>query len=467
MKVHLIWTCLLASMIKDIVCYTILPNGYANQQPKNDKNKEQIYKYDNLNSSINNKVLGNSRKSQATKNDGYGSGIVLDEITLKLRMNKFQNEISNKSDSMKETGDTIQKKDKDLHKKDNEEIDVAEIKDIVEVMTDICGEQYKLCKQASFDLNFFKRSSICPMCSCNIKTCHITKNCCPDVSVNINDGQDSLTSNEVCMKLFDVLSLKDQNEQFINDNEMNGTMINQDNNNDILHTEKLKQNDHHFKENNHKNMSNLVKTTTTKLATSSFPKYFVISSCPKDFNDTSTIAKCEDTKSPYLFDNVPVSDWNTINIYRNKWCAKCHNTADTGNWRLITDCLQLFNMRYLPSQTSEFYKLTKNCTVRVIPVSKQKSDNKICGTSNLKQDTSIIDKCNETGLWKPSDSNKTTTIIQKMCEQRNYMPIFHDLMISQKDVYKNIFCYICNSDPDIQAMKNKIDEGKYNLFSLF
>ncbi|XP_060592945.1 uncharacterized protein LOC132747550 [Ruditapes philippinarum] len=454
----IIWTCVLAFMILENECYILLPNDSSNKISKGDKSKKiQNHKDGNPQPVFteNGKEAENIRETEEMKDYTYDNGITSDTATWAVNIKKFQNENSDsmtemRNDPMREMRNTTMTKDTDLQD-DNKEVN-ADIREISDVITNICGEQYEPCERTGFDFRFFKESSICTMCSCNVKTCHTLKNCCPDVIVNIKDtkGTGIQTSNESCMSLHDVLTFK--GDKPMKDNVIYSTTSEIDSNISISNAEKPNQNDLNTQRKSEpEKRSDNVKTTST-LANTYFPKYLVINSCPNDFNDSDTVAKCINTGSPFLLDNLPVTDWISMNIYRNKWCAKCHNTLDTENWLLLTDCLQLYNTYYLPSQISKFHDLTKNCTVRVIPSIVSKTDYKTCKTSNHQH---VIDKCNRTGLWNPTTDNTTATVKQMLCEQRHFMPLYKPLTNGQRGVYKNIFCYICNQNEDLQTIKNK------------
>ncbi|KAL4227434.1 hypothetical protein ACF0H5_012878 [Mactra antiquata] len=172
-----------------------------------------------------------------------------------------------------------------------------------------------------------------------------------------------------------------------------------------------------------------------------YPEFLVIDKCPNnDVTDIDTKKRCENKESLQLLDYIPVSTFDERQIYRNAWCAKCNNKTWENRWKLMTNCMNLYEHYLLPSNISTFLKLFTSCTGYLVSPSETIQPNEICKQRNTPTyQTELIAKCNKTKNWEKY--NKT---VLELCENMKSLPHFED-MANTSRIYSNIFCYLCNT----------------------
>ncbi|XP_052082507.1 uncharacterized protein LOC127720119 [Mytilus californianus] len=155
----------------------------------------------------------------------------------------------------------------------------------------------------------------------------------------------------------------------------------------------------------------------------------MVDTCPS-FADNKTKYLCE-KKNDDLIDqiqNLPVTDSRNNLIYRNIYCALCHNETKENfrKWQLEIQCLDFADFNFLSSYEEIFNTVDdKRCNIGFhtdIPT----QDIPVCNSA----EETRVHKCNITGTWTKYDSDVKTA-----CETYN-----------QKSYrfFKNVFCFICN-----------------------
>ena len=155
--------------------------------------------------------------------------------------------------------------------------------------------------------------------------------------------------------------------------------------------------------------------------------YYVIKSCPTE--ESSLAKKCSGELNTALEDTIWVTDIHTKKIYGNKHCALCHRVVDYSPWQLATDCMEAINGRNSPYEVVKGF--INECSLTVEPPSTEDHTDNIC----LAPD---ITTCNVTGKWKIYDKSMETAC-------NSFQQIYILRQISRTVIYRNIFCFLCNS----------------------
>ena len=124
----------------------------------------------------------------------------------------------------------------------------------------------------------------CSDCSCDVSTCYQTENCCPDIEPMPDEVSDLICANT--MTKLDILAR---------------TSI-------------------------HNGIADGIK------------RYYIITSCPKDYKDDLIESKCNGKNQTDLDDLLWVSDLESGTIYQNYYCAMCHEVENWLTWNLRTNC---------------------------------------------------------------------------------------------------------------------------------
>jgi len=244
----------------------------------------------------------------------------------------------------------------------------------------------------------------CEQCSCNINTCIPKLTCCPDI---LPDSFFSYISNNSSST-----NIKLQFEE------------------DLFNVRKC------------------VPMLVAKNYTYSLPMRYsplMIADCPYG-TDKNVHMKCKD---PYTLKNVddiydiaPVTDSDSNITYRNKFCAMCNSVHLNYliKWELELQCTKSNHRGISAFTVLERVFNTGECIVKfdfVHSMSIQRDIIRGCPYAK------IINKCNETGLWKNYDP-----LIERQCEiYISRVPI--NYRIGPHDVlFANIFCKLCNGFND-------------------
>ena len=165
--------------------------------------------------------------------------------------------------------------------------------------------------------------------------------------------------------------------------------------------------------------------------------YRIIDDCPESEQNLTIINKCTLSEIDHVSDYSWVSDDSSELIYQNKFCALCHGVEQFTEWQLQSRCEELIFSDFAGINS---LLLSDKCDIinkepydRIIPLFKR------CVIS-------IFTRCNQTGLWEQYDPD-----IEWACNVHDSVFIVeennrHDSAeIKSTYLYKNAFCYACNS----------------------
>ena len=116
-------------------------------------------------------------------------------------------------------------------------------------------------------------------------------------------------------------------------------------------------------------------------------------------------------------------------IYRNLYCTECNHVSSYTFWDLLISCEYLLDDDHF---TQDLKSIPNHCRWSLKPPSMLDASTRIC----LRPD---IVSCNMTGRWETF--NKT---VNKLCNIYD-LPYIEELELPFTNVYKNVFCFICNS----------------------
>jgi hypothetical protein len=225
----------------------------------------------------------------------------------------------------------------------------------------------------SLNLTFSRRKNCCEPCECNYPHCLITKTCCPDIIFK-NNKYTSENLSTLATKNCIPLTFPAGMNRYVN--------------------------------------------------------VFGYNDCPNNgmqvFRDNCTMIY--DTSVASLSDVVPVVHKGTQDLYRNRFCAYCHNLTDT-------------DVDYLKVQIScSEYNLSAESNI-LSAVFKQGS----CGIefkteADLNYCRPAISDCNVTGKWNKYDGD-----IEKLCKM-------YRSPIENEHMFQNVFCSVCNGIPHEESL---------------
>ena len=158
--------------------------------------------------------------------------------------------------------------------------------------------------------------------------------------------------------------------------------------------------------------------------------YYVITNCPDKEVNITLIAKCTSSLQNRFEDFVWVSDAMTNKIYKNRFCAECNGIHRYKEWQLGTDCPEILEGDF---SYREKKFISRSCRLLVTPPGKLDVAPSQCLMSD-------ISECNKTGDWRIFDKG-----MKEACDALD-LPFLRDA-VAGVEVYKNVFCYLCNSDP--------------------
>ena len=162
-------------------------------------------------------------------------------------------------------------------------------------------------------------------------------------------------------------------------------------------------------------------------ASDGIKRYYVITNCPDNEVNKTLTAKCTGSLQKRFEDFVWVSDAMTNKIYKNRFCAECNGIHRYREWQLGTDCSEILegDFSYRDNEV-----ISKPCQLLVTPPVNLDVTSSQC----LLYD---ISECNKTGNWRIFDKG-----VKEACDVLE-LPFLRDA-VSGIEVYKNIFCYLCN-----------------------
>lgn len=158
----------------------------------------------------------------------------------------------------------------------------------------------------------------------------------------------------------------------------------------------------------------------------------MVSKCPFSYSDNDIATRCAREYSDVIF-NVPLKyilpayDKVTDLIYKNVFCAKCHNVSESTlqfastSFRCLTKVPNITYIRDLTPNSN----FDDDCNILfMVPETKQAINwtSKIC-------DRKFISHCNVTGLWDMYDR-----YLEEAC--LTYSSVYHN--------FRNVHCFLCN-----------------------
>ena len=159
------------------------------------------------------------------------------------------------------------------------------------------------------------------------------------------------------------------------------------------------------------------------------PRYYVVESCPDSEINDLTAMKCSVESKETLDDVTWVTGTENGKIYKNKFCAECHGVRNFIKWDIATSCFDILDADSFKPGTL----IPKGCRLSAYPPESIKDiSTNLCVLPTVSQ-------CNVTGKWEKYDN-----YTEESCAA--YELPFLDDTPSTTDVYRNVFCYLCNKD---------------------
>ncbi|XP_061195227.1 uncharacterized protein LOC133203465 [Saccostrea echinata] len=165
--------------------------------------------------------------------------------------------------------------------------------------------------------------------------------------------------------------------------------------------------------------------------------YMLIESCPLE-TDQSLKENCSKIRKPSERLVLPLVSSTANNLlFWNKYCAICHNISSFQPWSLFFDCKEPTDFNYLSSYDDIVDTANRaGCSIAFL------GNGIECVVDDL---NTLISKCNITGNWEIFDFS-----IDFACRSAFNMPY--------KNVFKNVFCYICNPSSVQQNSSLKVQD---------
>ncbi|XP_062594943.1 uncharacterized protein LOC134256302, partial [Saccostrea cucullata] len=193
--------------------------------------------------------------------------------------------------------------------------------------------------------------------------------------------------------------------------------------------------------------------------------FFVISRCPKQYEDVFIKSNCEKSLDFEIFD-IPVINVKTKEAYKNHYCYLCHHqedifkntTTEIKAWNITIVCPSLLFPMFVPSIALLLQAAkSKQCFIYFTTIFHLE----FCDENNF----SIIQKCNATGMVESVSQDVLT-----MCED----PLMNIMAKSRNYLYKNQICDVCNTevyeeplgvctDPDFDYLGTICEYGELDL----
>lgn len=138
--------------------------------------------------------------------------------------------------------------------------------------------------------------------------------------------------------------------------------------------------------------------------------------------------------------------------FKNYHCAFCHNVTDPVPWKMDSTCIDLYQMNQLPDTIEKLLQVVNLCSVQFKPPIYLPQKPQRCRTDSY---SIIISSCNQTGNWVKYDK-----YIVELCGLDTYIAYFiisrqsttgRPIDKSEMTIYKNPFCFLCNSNESAQG----------------
>ena len=183
-------------------------------------------------------------------------------------------------------------------------------------------------------------------------------------------------------------------------------------------------------------------------------RYYVINSCPDEETKETTVKKCYDQSQESVDDITWVMGSENGKIYRNQFCAECHGVRSFITWDLLSDC---GDMLYGDSFKSHTIVPSKCRLIASPPESIEDISSSLCVLP-------VVSECNVTGAWTVYDRHT-----EEACKA--YDSPFMQAYFIYSEVYRNVFCYLCNErfghgdvcDPISKQGNTRELEGKFTV----
>lgn len=160
--------------------------------------------------------------------------------------------------------------------------------------------------------------------------------------------------------------------------------------------------------------------------------YYMIKWCPSNATNVTSVVSDE------LY---PVTSVRTRQTYFNEAFAACNNDTDFVHWLNVTKCSDIvLNSEdddededdMTPDGTTQERGVSE-CYASFIPAPESVT-HRPCSWHKTVDSERIVDKCNSSGILSNVDP-----VLQTLCQSNEY------LVDSYDTVYKNVFCYLCNT----------------------
>ena len=160
--------------------------------------------------------------------------------------------------------------------------------------------------------------------------------------------------------------------------------------------------------------------------TRNIKRYFVTDNCPTTETNLTVIQKCEGNAKTSFEEYSWVSDKETI--FSNKFCAECNGHFDYTVWDIVSTCTNIVDAGFYFDGPD---MIPEACSMMVLPKHAADVESSLCITPQ-------ITECNSTGQWTQYDLE-----IENSCKAYNNSFIVENLVTVK--IYKNIFCFLCNT----------------------
>ena len=155
----------------------------------------------------------------------------------------------------------------------------------------------------------------------------------------------------------------------------------------------------------------------------------VVSACPQGSEDHQHLCNGSYTAEDKFTLPPVTSNTHPGIVYRNQYCADCHDDNDTTEWNLKIDC-PLVDLNHLSSY-DEIYDVGYAARCEMVY---ELGDFHRCSEYDS-YDNAEISRCNKTGTWNQQDRD-----IEFACESALFL---------RYGLYRNVFCSICNPPPNL------------------
>ena len=200
-------------------------------------------------------------------------------------------------------------------------------------------------------------------------------------------------------------------------------------------------------------------------------RYRVVDYCPETVHNTEIARKCRRENASELDDyrwvseikvsemevgETSVTEMQSGDIFQNRFCAECHGVQEYMDWAITAiGCNNIFESLSLLHENI----MAEECSI-VNSVPDEISDS----MERFRCYQPHYQSCNQTGLWTQYDDQINTA-----CNM--YSASFFSIQIEEVNVYKNEFCYACNTADSGHADKvcslNELHKGKRTTYLSF